>query len=295
MELLEKYKKVYSQIGDVLKESLEKYEGIKEEKFQADREEELYARLLSESNEKLREVVNTFFSLYNNLVDHFNTVSESWSKISNIPKSMNNINEINRIEDEKEVLRKIERLLERQNLESKLERMDDEEMIALYKSSMRRAERLREGLMEKVEISELDCMEAQDILRIDANVKIVSLIEEEGASLIRQNQLKQSMKELVASNLNRRLEGHKPVEMKKMIDRIHSSVSFLLRDMSDTSLRIKDWKNSNALIEDLSSKQVDYFLSQYRESFESLLEEDKKNDAVRDNMSNSGGENGGRK
>ncbi len=289
MELLERYNEAYLKLGHCVNKYSELLRKLSKEGYKPEKEKSLRNSLLQDSNNELKEILDEFFTTFGDLQNEIERQSAAYTNISEIPGAIKTETDDYDVEDEKTVLRKIESLLERQNISRKLEKMNDTEILQYYKDSVRKAENLRDGLFEKTRTGLMNIEEAKRVLNIDTNVKVTSIIENEYDYFIKNSESKQVIENLIDSHRNNRLKGNEPEGIKQQVEKINSSATFLLRDMNDTNLEVRDWRNSELVIDDFSSNQVDYFLRQFSELSGYSLEEIKP--PGDDNVSKEAGRN----
>lgn len=255
-------KNIYMELHDTLKNGKINMQKLINERYLPERLSVKKGDLMREINLSLRESLRKFFLTYDEVIEINNKNNECWQNINYLPTNLDLSLEP---EDERTVLKKIETLLERQQIARRLENMDDEELVAFYKNIVIRADRLRESILNQINSKEIDVSNAQELLSLDSNVKIASVIEEEGSSLIKQKHLKNALADIIGENRIKRSLDFQEVGDKKVVDTLHSSVTFLLRDHSDLNMKIIDWESREEILDDLEQRNVNFFLEQFDE------------------------------
>jgi|GEM_PF-5228374 len=281
MNSFKEIKEKYDKIRLTLNEARTDFEKARAEGYQPEKLKEVNQEILGKVNVRLKQQLNEFFAAYEKITLQITDEAKKWSRVNTLPYRIESEGKTEE-NDQTGMLKRIETLLERQNVTRMLERMHDEEVITTYKNAVRTADRLRNSLINRIKAGEINPEEANNILKTDSSVSTASLIEEEAASLLRKRPSKKILKDIISSNQTKRQSGHRNEETRKNVDTLHSSVCFLLRDMSDANLKIRDWQTTDRIILDLEDRQVEYFLDQSEKN----LAADEKNSTSNDNKSN---------
>lgn len=261
MKSLDRLNGFYGNISTLLKACKSSFKEIEEQRFEKTREKALKESAVKETNKQLKEAMNAFFDEYENVKNTLYDTEQNASRIDRIPVS-NPDDRAEKQDEETETLRRIEAILERQEFISKLDRLPDDEVIKLYQGTLSKAERLRTSLTNKVEKGELPNEDAERILRMDANVRLSTMMEDSEYPVTGRKPLQDRLGRMVSAAKESRIRERTDSNLKKTTEQLHSSVCFLLRDLSESSLKIRDWEEAETVISDPCGKQVDFFLSQ---------------------------------
>lgn len=259
--MLTKLNGIYSEISTLLRNCRSGIEEIEREHYEKPRETEKRKALMTEANSRLKAAFTDFFEEYESLKERLDETEAASAKIDRLPCSdISSLQE--KPDSETAALRRIEGILERQEFISKLERLKDEDVYELYKNTLTKAERIRKSLIEKTENGELSREEAERILRIDSNVRIVSMMEDSDYPVTGRNPLQNALTQMTAASMHKRSADAFDPSIRRQTELLHSSVCFLLRDLSENNLKVRDWQGTENIIDDPNDKQVEFFLSQ---------------------------------
>jgi hypothetical protein len=261
MELLERLNELYGNISALLNACKTKFSEIENERFEKSRGDSLKESVVRETNKQLKEAVNFFFDEYEKLKTMLDEKEQSVERIDRIPAGSHTMG-TEKQDNETEALRRIEGILERQEFIGKLERLQDDEVINLYQSTLAKAERLRKSLTDKFNSGELPLEDAERILRLDANVRLSMMMEDSEYPVTGRRPLQDRLSRMVYAARQNRSQEQTDTNLKRTAEQLHSSVCFLLRDLSESSLKIRNWEETESILADPSDRQVEFFLSQ---------------------------------
>lgn len=261
MNVAENLNNSYEQISSVLQSCKRKLQELKEQRFDPAKEKTLKDAIIKETNDELRNSLTVFFDTYEELESELSEKDAACGRIDRLPVQ-ESFDTYEQHEGEIETLRKIENILERQEFIHKIERLSDEDVINLYQKTSEKAERLRNSLIQKVSSGEFGAEEAERVLRTDVNVRLAALFEDGEYPLTDKKPLQQTLDRMVSSAKTKRTSQNPGKETRNRSEILHSSVCFLLRDLGDNNLSIKDWRNRGDIISDPENRQVDFFLEQ---------------------------------
>jgi hypothetical protein len=261
MELLERLNELYGNISALLNACKTKFSEIENERFEKSRGDSLKESVVRETNKQLKEAVNFFFDEYEKLKTMLDEKEQSVERIDRIPAGSHTMG-TEKQDIETEALRRIEGILERQEFIGKLERLQDDEVINLYQSTLAKAERLRKSLTDKFNSGELPLEDAERILRLDANVRLSMMMEDSEYPVTGRRPLQDRLSRMVYAARQNRSQEQTDTNLKRTAEQLHSSVCFLLRDLSESSLKIRNWEETESILADPSDRQVEFFLSQ---------------------------------
>jgi hypothetical protein len=110
------------------------------------------------------------------------------------------------------------------------------------------------------------------------------MLEDQEYPLIGKKPLRDILNRMVSTARTRRISDKPNLDLRHKSEMLHSSICFLLRDLSENNLSIRDWEKSESIIDDPDDKQVEFFLAQ-SEKYLATKPADDKNGNVNDIMS----------
>jgi hypothetical protein len=261
MEILKEFNDSYEKISSLLQSCKCKLQELKEQKFDSLKEKTIKDVIIKETNIELKKALTNFFEEYEELINTLNETDSISARIDLLPVP-DSLQMEESQDKETQALRRIENILERQEFMSKMEHLSDEEVINLYQKTAGKADRLRKSLAEKVNIGEFGTEEAQRTLRTDVNVRLAAMFEDQEYPITGRKPLQQTLNRMIFATRTKRISENSNPEIRRRSELLHSSICFLLRDLSENTLSIKNWKNRETIVADPDDKQVEFFLTQ---------------------------------
>jgi len=110
------------------------------------------------------------------------------------------------------------------------------------------------------------------------------MLEDQEYPLIGKKPLREALNRMVSAARARRISENPNLDLRCKSEMLHSSICFLLRDLSESNLSIRDWEKSENIIDNPDDTQVEFFLAQ-SEKYLSAKPADDKNGSAYDIMS----------
>jgi len=283
MEIMKKFNDSYENISSLLQSCKCKLQELKEQRFDSLKEKTVKDAIMKETNKELKMALTNFFDAYKDVESTLNETDSISARIDSMPMQ-DSLQTEEASDEETQALRRIENILDRQDFSRKLERLSDEEVINLYQKTAEKADRLRKSLAEKINAGKFCIEEAQRVLRTDANVRLTAMLEDQEYPLIGKKPLREALNRMVSAARARRISENPNLDLRCKSEMLHSSICFLLRDLSESNLSIRDWEKSENIIDNPDDTQVEFFLAQ-SEKYLSAKPADDKNGSAYDIMS----------
>jgi hypothetical protein len=284
MEVMKKLNNSYDNISSLLQSCKCKLQELKEQRFDTSKGKTVKDAIMKETNKELRMALTNFFDAYKEVESALNETDSISARIDSLPMQ-GSLRGEETPDEETQALRRIEKILERQDFNRKLDRLSDEEVISLYQKTAEKADRLRKSLVEKINAGEFCTEEAQRVLRTDANVRLAAMLEDQEYPLIGKKPLRETLNRIVSAARTRRISDNPNLDLRRKSEMLHSSICFLLRDMSENNLSIKDWEKSENIVDGPDDKQVEFFLAQSEKYLALKTADDDKNASADDILS----------